>query len=152
MPVSNHSPKGLLGEWLPAVLAVLAMVLMGAVARPIYDFAGSIYESLDQTGWMSHDHDTPAWIQGNWIVGEYRVCVLESNPPRATPVSSLFCGNKNDDGYVDWLVERDDHPNAGPGIFHVLPVTYWGRIDRQDVNTSWRCQRNESALTCKALN
>src|ERR1035441_8006976 len=35
--------------------------------------------------------------------------------------------------------------------FHVLPVKYWGRIDRTDrTGFSWRCQKEISGLDCKA--
>ena len=107
---------------------------------------------LDKTGWISHDHDTPVWIQGNWMAGEYRECELAPSKAAPAKVPTLFCSNKTDNGFVVWMVEGDEHPNAGLEVFHVLPITYWGRIDRQDVVTSWRCQRNESSLTCKAVN
>jgi len=44
------------------------------------------YESLDESGWITHDHDTPTWIQGDWLQGEYRTCDM---PVR---VVRLFCG------------------------------------------------------------
>jgi hypothetical protein len=137
------------------VIFLAGIVLTALVVVGLIFSVGPAYKPLDKTGWISHDHDTPVWIQGNWMIGEYRVCELAESSASAekTPakVPSLFCG-KTDHGYVDWMVEGYIHHSAGPGVFHVLPVTYWGRIDRQDVATSWRCQRNERSLTCKALN
>lgn len=175
MPVSNHSSKGLLGEWLPGVWAVLAVVLMGVVARPIYDVAGSIYESLNNAGWITHDHDTPVWIQGDWMAGEYRTCQLLTTTPMAGGVLSqearaelprLLCGRDPSESIFGSIVEfQNAVPNvtvaqwdrgdwsAFDSYFHVLPVRYNGRIERPDKwYVSWRCQRENASLTCKALN
>ncbi len=36
--------------------------------------------------------------------------------------------------------------------FHVMPVRYFGHIDRTDkLVISWRCQRLSASLECKAL-
>lgn len=38
------------------------------------------------------------------------------------------------------------------GVFHVLPVHYFGRLQRTDKwLDDWRCQRNAQSLTCRAL-
>ena len=117
-----------------------------------------------------HDHDTPVWIQGDWLVGEYRECDM---PARTT---RLFCGRDSIAGnsivgFAD-SVSDDDAPSAFNAAmtrnaqtdwtllekyFHVLPVRYYGRLVRPERDTeraifSWRCQRNNDSLTCKALN
>jgi hypothetical protein len=128
---------------------------------------------LDSIGWIPHDHDTPVWIAGDWIVGEYRDCgMLTTTPPdgivrsEAVGLPRMFCGkdwegqgiaefeiampNTDDVTHVIW--GRGDWSTLN-SFFHVLPVQYYGRIDRPDyVFISWRCQRKSDSLTCKALN
>lgn len=124
-----------------------------------------------------HDHDTPVWIQGDWLVGEYRDCQMRTKtvPEQVTGLDSLdklprlFCaGDAN--GLLDFQSEiapptrEVQIPPQGSmyfiGVtaseldhdFHVLPVSYFGRIDRKDkLVITWRCQRKSGSLTCKAL-
>lgn len=37
-----------------------------------------IYQSLDEAGWISHHYNTPVWIAGDWMVGEYRYCEMRT--------------------------------------------------------------------------
>ena len=123
---------------------------------------------LNEQGWIEHGHDTPVWIQGEWLVGEYRVCEMPGHLWGELPDSAhLLCG-RGDPQAVDgvWPAEfrnslsdqesialQNGHWDGTEQHFHVLPVTYWGRIDRTDrTGFSWRCQRNSESLTCKALN
>jgi len=132
------------------------------------------HESLDNSGWILHNHDTPVWIAGDWLVGEYRDCgMLTTTPPTGIVLSQtaraelprLFCGkNWEGVGVNEFQLAMPDYSAATDAIwgrsdwssfdsyFHVLPVRYNGRIDRPDsVFDSWRCQRNSESLTCKAL-
>lgn len=133
------------------------------------------YEWLDGGGWIPHDHDTPVWIQGDWLVGEYRDCGMRTTTPFVGIVLSqearaelprLFCGKNwaaegvaefetampDPDAAVNAILGKGDW-GALDSYFHVLPVHYNGRIDRPDsVFISWRCQRNTASLTCWALN
>lgn len=139
------------------------------------------YTDLDNSGWISRNHDTPIWIQGNWLVGEYRDCqMLTTTPPAGIVLSQhaqselprLLCGENGSDVVAGSLSEFESEMSnltgAAPtsaaiwsggdwsgmdSYFHVLPVRYNGRIERPDrVYISWHCQRNTSALTCWALN
>lgn len=133
------------------------------------------YQQLDADGWIAHTHDTPIWIQGNWLVGEYRTCqlVTTTTPMGAIKPSGelprLLCGKNVSDKIDGSLFEFEEvMPNTSDAIravfskdnwsdfdsyFHVLRVTYYGRIVRPDkVFDSWRCQRNDDSLSCKALN
>lgn len=126
------------------------------------------YRLIDDYGWIEHDQDTPVWIKGEWLAGEYRVCQIPLVPEQPLPDSAhLLCGQSevlmeedlwspdfirglSDLEFAELMAGRwsalDQH-------FHVLPVHYWGRIDRSDRKMfSWRCQRNSDSLTCKALN
>ena len=133
------------------------------------------YQQIDKTGWISHDHDTPVWISGNWMVGEYRNCgMLTTTPPLGVTMSQqtraelprLFCGkNWDGEGIVEFQLAMPNYSEATDavwdradwsefeGYFHTLPVHYYGRIKRPDtVYDSWRCQRLSYSLECKALN
>lgn len=127
----------------------------------------SVYQSLDHSGWITHNQDTPVWIQGNWIVGEYRDCQMRTKtvPPKRKDLDSvdklprLFCADDKN-GLFDFqatVVTPPPDIKAPPegamyliGVtaadldhaFHVMPVRYGGRIDRTDRWViSWRCQR-----------
>jgi len=133
------------------------------------------YEWLDGDGWIPHNHDTPVWIHGDWMVGEYRDCGMRTTTPFAGIVQSqearaelprLFCGkNWAAEGVAEFETAMPDPDAAVNAIlgkgdwgaldnsFHILPVIYHGQIDRPDaVFVSWRCQRLSESLVCKALN
>jgi hypothetical protein len=128
------------------------------------------YRLLDDYGWIEHDHETPVWIKGEWLAGEYRVCQMPLLPRQQLPDSAhLLCGQgegenvKDKDAWSpDFIGSVPDHEflglMAGKWLavethFHILSVNYWGEIDRSDRTMfSWRCQRNSDSLTCKAMN
>jgi hypothetical protein len=67
----------------------------------------------------------------------------------------LFCGDVagSFNQYADAFKGTDTSWAAVSKDFHILPVKYFGRIERPDKwKISWRCQRNSESLTCKALN
>ena len=129
-----------------------------------------------------HDHDTPVWIQGDWLVGEYRDCQMrtktvpenDKNIDYPDRLPRLFCGEdrngvfdfQRESGLLSLLLPPADAKPPQEGAmyfvtvtsdeldhyFHVMPVRYFGRIDRTDKWViSWRCQRLSESLTCKAL-
>ena len=51
------------------VIFVMALLVVGSLIG---------YQSLDKAGWLVHNHDTPVWIQGDWLVGEYRDCQMRT--------------------------------------------------------------------------
>jgi hypothetical protein len=149
---ANNSEKG----W----GCLLPLFIIGVIAYWGYGW-------LDGNAWIERDHDTPVWIKGEWLVGEYRVCQIPLVPEQPLPDSAhLLCGQSevlmeedlwspdfvrglSDPEFAELMAGRwsslDQH-------FHILPVHYWGRIDRSDRKMfSWRCQRNSDSLTCKAL-
>ena len=109
---------------------------------------------LDSIGWVTHDHDTPVWIHGDWMVGEYRDCGMRTTTPFAGIVQSqearaelprLFCGkNWADEGVSEFEIAMPDPDVAVNAIlgkgdwgaldssFHILPVIYHGRLGRPD--------------------
>ncbi len=124
--------------------------------------------TLDNSGWIPHSHDTPIWIQGDWLAGEYRICEMPGYLWGGLPESAHLLCSSGDPRAVEgvWPVEfreslsSDEAYRIDMGLwyglerhFHVLPVKYWGRIDRTDrTGFSWRCQKEASGLECKALN
>jgi hypothetical protein len=145
-----------------------------------FAFLYSGFTSLDQAGWITHNHDTPVWIQGDWLVGEYRDCQMRTKtvPEQRKDLDSLdklprlFC-SQDADGLFDFqrataLVAPPPDVQAPPQgnmylftvtsseldhEFHTMPARYNGRIDREDKCViSWRCQRKSDSLTCNALN
>lgn len=160
-----------------ATLRVVAKVCAYVVLLFIVAGVYASYQALDKAGWVSHDHDTPIWIQGDWLVGEYRDCQMRTKtvPAQRKDLDSLdklprlFCG-EDVNGLFDFQheIEPPLHDVQAPpegsmyfiGVtaddldrnFHVLPVRYFGRIDRTDKWViSWRCRRLSESLECKAL-
>jgi len=148
-------------ETLRVVAKVLAYVALLFVVALVY----ASYQTLDNAGWITHNHDTPVWIQGDWLVGEYRVCNMLTTTPvvqgehysseELAHLPRLFC-NGSDDGYWKYagaFEGTDLRWSAVSKDFHILPVKYFGRLERPDHwLISWRCQRNSDSLTCNALN
>lgn len=151
------------------------LLFVGFALCAVYSGINSVDDSLDTTGWISHSHDTPVWIAGDWMVGEYRDCgMLTTTPPAGivlsqtarTELPRLFCGkNWDGQGVIEFQLAMPEYSAATDAVwgrsdwstfdsyFHVLPVHYNGRIDRPDtVFDSWRCQRDSGSLTCNALN
>lgn len=128
------------------------------------------YQIADRQDRVMHNRNMPVWVQGDWMVGEYRDCDMPLG------VARLFCGKSlakgsglavfpesvsdgdlwtavgaayNRDAQTDWSVlDR---------YFNVLPVRFHGRLqrperDRPSEIQTWRCQRNTKRLTCEPLN
>lgn len=168
---SSAAPKETTAGWgciifVCRMLGVLILVLFLAHAANTW---------LDSIGWISHDHDTPVWIPGDWMVGEYRDCGMRTTTPFAGIVQSqearaelprLFCGkNWAGEGVSEFEIAMPGPDAAVNAIlgkvdwgtfdnsFHILPVLYHGRVDRPDaVFVSWRCRRLSESLECQALN
>ncbi len=128
----------------------------------------STKRTLDNSGWIVHSHDTPIWIGGEWLTGEYRICEMPGYLWGGLPESAHLLCSSGDPRAVEgvWPAEfreslsSDEAYRIDMGLwyglerhFHILPVKYWGRIDRTDrTGFSWRCQKQASGLECKALN
>ena len=50
----------------------------------------SAKRNLDIFGWIPHSHDTPIWIGGEWLTGEYRICEMPGYPWGGLPESGPF--------------------------------------------------------------
>lgn len=152
------------------VLVLVGGFLLYLIGAAIYG-AIELHDTADESGWITHNHDTPIWIQGDWMVGEYRTCQMlttrswELSPAHLPPwmkaeLPRLLCGTAGADNLAGSLIEFENAVPAASnliqrggdwsrfdGYFHVLPVRYNGRIDRPDkLYVSWRCQRNGSSF------
>ena len=152
-----------LNKWIyeiaESMIPLLKLFVFVVVGVFVVVCVGRGYEYLNDLGWIPHNHDTPIWIKGEWMQGEFRKCQMplpfsitssaETKFQGSPPL--LFC-NAEGDGIQEYL--RDYLPyGKGSGAFHNLPVLYHGRIDRLELRPiSWKCQRGSESLTCWALN
>jgi hypothetical protein len=146
------------------------VLLKWAVGLTIaWSLAFTGYQIADRQGRVMHNHKTPVWVQGDWMVGEYRDCDMPHG------VARLFCGKSpangsglaafpetvsdgdlwtavgaayNRDAQADW--------SALDRYFKVLPVRFYGRLQQPERDQpreirSWRCQRSTKRLTCEPL-
>jgi hypothetical protein len=124
-----------------------------------------VYGELDKAGWISRDHDTPTWIGGDWMVGEYRECDLLTTTAVVEGTSyskddllhlpRLYCG-RGEGGFFEYAGQREGTDVSWDAIgkdFHTFSVKYWGRLERPDRwKDAWRCKRLGESIECKALN
>jgi hypothetical protein len=147
-------------------LALLALVLLGAAIEKI---------SHKGVGWLAdRSHDTPVWIEGEWMMGEYRDCEMLTSAPTqgATPpgvprtdLPRLFCGQDSPQGHsFNAFLDDTTVQPAATSKFHVFSVLYrrcpllrysGGCLERgdaldrpDDVIVPWRCQRKAEWLEC----
>ena len=172
-----------LQDWSREVWSGAKIIVQWAVGLLAVGFIVALmvngYQDLDNSGWITHDHDTPVWIQGEWLVGEYRDCQMRTKTvaggdkalDNLDKLPRLFCG-KDANGLFDFQRTNGAVPPPPDRVppkgamylytvtadeleqdFHVMPVRYSGRIDRTDKWViSWRCQRLSASLECNALN
>jgi hypothetical protein len=150
------------------VLAVIVPAIWIAACLSAPAIYRSVERSLDNSGWIPHSHDTPTWIQGDWLAGEYRICEMPGYLWGGLPESAHLLCSSGDPRAVEGVwpagfresLSSDEAYRIDMGLwyglerhFHILPVKYWGRIDRTDrTGFSWRCQKQAGGLECKALN
>jgi hypothetical protein len=127
------------------------------------------YRIADSSDRIIHRHNTPVWIQGDWMVGQYRNCDMPVEAVR------LFCGNSlgGESGLVafpEGVSDADSWAAVGAAYnrnnqadwsalekyFRVLPVRFCGKLQRPEHRRPgkiilWRCQRNTKTVTCNPL-
>jgi hypothetical protein len=159
----------------PRFTTQLRKITIGGYLLVLFVAGVVFYQRADQGGWIPHSYDTPVWIQGDWLVGEYRDCGMLTKTQLTGSVRSqkvlaelprLLCGGEWDNaGLFEFVNATTDVSEATKNAlwfggdwsaldsyFHILPVRYYGRINRADtVSDSWRCQRLSDSLECKAL-
>ena len=164
---ARNPPRERVREGLLGFAVVMVWITVWLCIKPIY---GAVENSLDSAGWLEHSHDTPVWIEGDWLDGEFRVCAML--PGKTISSFRLLCGHSGYKYPADsraWLsdilpaIQTHDPARimdsfwkdwtSAESIFHVLPVKYWGRIDhRYPEISSWRCQRKSGEMECRAIN
>lgn len=160
MPMSDFKETARLLGWL---------VLFCFVGYAIYGG----YKWFDSIGWIPHSYVTPVWMEGDWMVGEYRYChMLRTVSYTVTGGGDesprLLCDTEHNGlGAFVQAVSPVDHDVAlklaskmNPAnssdwaeldkYFHILPVRYFGEIDDPGFQADqWRCQRMSESLDCK---
>jgi hypothetical protein len=149
---------------------VTKALLKWAVGLAIaWSLAVAGYQIADREGRVMHNHNTPVWVQGDWMIGEYRDCDMPLG------VARLFCGKSRANGsglaaFPEVVSNEDLWAAVGAAYnrdaqadwsvldryFKVLPVRFYGRLQRPERDRpkevlSWRCQRNTKRLTCEPL-
>ena len=123
------------------------------------------YSDLDKYGWIPREHDTPTWIGGDWMVGEYRECDLLTTTPVVEGntyskddllhLPRLYCG-RAEGGFFEYAGQREGTDVSWDAIgkdFHTFSVKYWGMLERPDRwKDARRCKRLSETIECKALN
>lgn len=151
-------------EVVGGLLAALLIIVW--VTSPFWGL--SVFRALDDSGWIPHSHDTPVWIGGDWLTGEFRVCEMPGYLWGRLPANAhLLCSSGDPRGVEGvWPAEfrtslsTEESNQVASGSwdglerhFHVLPIKYWGKIDRKDrLIFPWSCQRQSSGLKCWAIN
>ncbi|MGA8735803.1 MAG: hypothetical protein WB558_17935 [Terriglobales bacterium] len=144
-------------------------VVWATVAALVVFGAFSQWREVDHYGWIPHRQLTHVWVpvEQPWGVGEYLNCRASPRAPMTAPPGSPGIEN------LACVRRSESEQNNG----HLLPedveVTYWGRIAipypesaqlyRKIMTTPdsapydklpfrWHCRRNESSVTCWAVN
>jgi hypothetical protein len=98
------------GECATSFLRLTKTFLGWAVAIAIlWGLTIGTYRIANDAGWIMHDHDTPVWMDGNWLVGEFRYCQMLTTTPRfggtmpagiRPDLPRMFCGTHGAGGVV----------------------------------------------------
>ena len=132
-----------LGEALTAfgIIVKFCVVVFVVFALPF-----GLYSWMDESGSIPHMATVDVFMEGDWIVGENRVCLgmHDAPPPHEGQITTLTCPETSD-------------ASSKP---HNVTVKFWGRIVRENSNISqpvlgtmrhWKCRRDADGYTCWAL-
>jgi hypothetical protein len=142
--------------------SILALVVVGGVDR------------LDEMGWVPHRQVTRVMVpvEQPWVFGEFLDCVAEPHP--GMTIRGYGSNWIDSARWIDSLACARDWKN-GHIMQQELQVTYWGRTRipypesarlyarLMAVRTNdpsypynspfrWRCRRNNTSVTCWAVN
>ena len=82
------------------LIPIQQTIIFGSVVFFLIELPLGLYMILEKSGWVPNNHETPVWIQGDWLVGESRSCQMRTKtaPDREKKLDSvdklprLFCG------------------------------------------------------------
>lgn len=134
---------------------------------------------LHRTLWTAHDLDTRVWIGGEWLVGEFRYCQMQTGFGRGSEenrnfvenLPRLYCGEEEADTPkfetdTASVLTSPDSSTAPGGVsppidsalgpdshrFHLMRVHFVGRIERSNQPLAlWRCKRSSDSLDCMSI-
>ena len=112
----------------PALVLVNTIWVIGVVSF-LGVMAMGMYQSADKDGWFPHDLAATVRMPHDWLVGEFKLCVLDGS--ESTPV--LECGS-------------DENSSL-----HKMDVKFRGsmRLFESNKVSHWNCQRKEESISCK---
>jgi hypothetical protein len=127
-PLSDDLKETAAGRGHSILNVVLGLLFYGFIGYLVFLIRGdagsairSGYEGFVSMGWITPSHDTPVWIQGDWMVGEYRDCgMLTTTPPQGVTLSPqvraqlprLFCGEPTESA-ADFVRNFVSDPRLG---------------------------------------
>jgi hypothetical protein len=125
--VSNKKITGSYEKPAKALVSTVSTVFFVGAAGAI--LAG-LYEVADKDGWFPHSRTMSVWMPHDWLVGEFKTCVLTGDK-KVSP--SLSCG---DQGVSS----------------HDMNVEFRGALDSLEAGkeSKWNCQRRVESISCKA--
>jgi hypothetical protein len=111
---------------LKIVPTFLLLLFGGALAVAVVVGA---YKGADEAGWLPHQRTISVWMPRDWLVGEFKTCVLDEFVKNIV----LSCGDSN----------------TAP---HDMNVEFRGSLDALESHkqSNWTCQRKTESITCKA--
>jgi hypothetical protein len=108
------------------ISVALALLIVGGTMTVM---GRTAYVAVDKAGWFPHQRTLTVWMPHDWLVGEYKQCVLGgyTQPP------VLNCGDTKHAPYE-------------------MDVLFHGSLEFASAQkrTYWRCQRKQESISCRA--
>jgi hypothetical protein len=122
LPIRERAHKIAKATW--KVVRTAGVVLFAiAACYAAYDWY------FNESGWLPRSREVEVLARvSNWVTGELKICVSAATDDKEE-LKYLTCGNESNES-------------------HTLAVKFWGPITT-DRDKIWKCQREESSLTCK---
>lgn len=106
------------------VNSVSGLILLFTVGILVF----AIYRAADEHGWFAHDRSASVWMPSDWLVGEFKTCVLASGETMPVLDCSVDSGS----------------------TLHEMSVEFHGSLDALESKkqSNWKCQRIEQSINC----
>ncbi len=123
--VSNNKLKP---SWHRPAKTIVITVSLGIVLAMVALLMFAAYRSADRRGWFAHERTASVWMAEDWLVGEFKQCVL-SNGARM-PLLDCSVG--------------------GSSAAHEMNVEFHGSLDALELKkqSEWKCQRKDQSISC----
>lgn len=138
---SKREPPSIWKDFLDGIAYLLKVIGVLVVIGFTISIAVAIYQSLDSAGYIEHSSTMSVYINGNWMVGEFRNCTMD----------------QYDSWNHKWISADERNINCTTAGYqtqssHDFPIHFNGKIDRTDKTyIDWKCQRNSASISCDAV-